>query len=162
MKSDRASSVVWLILGAGVIYLSCQLGLGTLTHPGPGFMAFLSGVILCSLSGLVFVKGGMPGETGAKRIGQLWVGMSASKAVLVLLALVLYGLTFTWAGFLFSTTALLLFLFRAIDPVRWWVAILGAILASLISFIIFDLWLKVQLPHRFLEMLLFKMKGILF
>ncbi len=160
IKSDQASSFVWLALGAGVVYLSYRLGLGTLTHPGPGFMCFWSGLILCALSVVVFLKGRLAAE--ANRIGQLWSGLKWSKAVLILLALVIYGLTFSRIGFLLSTTALLIFLFRAIDPVRWWAAILGAVLASLISFIVFNLWLQVQLPSSFLEMFLFKMKGILF
>ena len=92
MKADQASSIVWLTVGTGVIYLSYHLGLGTLTHPGPGFLAFWSGVLLCFLSGLVFIKGGMEGARGVRRIGQIWTGIKWSKAVLVLLALVLYGL----------------------------------------------------------------------
>ena len=36
-KADQFSSIFWLILGLAVVYGSNRLGLGTLTHPGPGF-----------------------------------------------------------------------------------------------------------------------------
>jgi len=55
---------------------------------------------------------------------------------------------------------LLLFLLRALEPGKWKTAIIGATLASFVSFIVFDLWLLVQLPHWFLENFLFQMKRL--
>jgi hypothetical protein len=78
------------------------------------------------------------------------------------MAVFLYALTFTYAGFLISTILLLLFLLRALEPGNWKKALIGAALASLASFIVFDLWLLVRLPHWFLENFLFQMKRLLF
>jgi putative tricarboxylic transport membrane protein len=163
MKPDKASSSVWLIFGIAVVYGSYKLGPGTLRHPGPGFLTFWSGIIFCFLSGLVFLRGRTASEEEeTKTVKQLWAGLNWSKAVVVALAIFLYALTFTYLGFLFSTTLLLIFLLRAIEPGRWRMAIIGSVLASLASFIVFDLWLLVQLPHSFLENFLFHLKRILF
>jgi putative tricarboxylic transport membrane protein len=161
MRPDQASSIVWLILGACVVYSAYRLGLGTLVRPGPGFLTFWASVLLCFLSILVFLQGRMKDARG-RRIGQLWEGVKWSNAILIFLTLLAYALVFTYVGFLISTSVLLFFLFRAIDPLKWRTAIWGAVLASLLSFIVFDLWLQVQLPHWFPEVFLFKMKRILF
>jgi len=163
MSSDRVSSLFWLIFGIPVVYLSYQLGLGELTRPGPGFLTFWCGLILCGLSILVFVRDRIAGrgET-TKGISHLWTTVKWSKALIIVLVLVAYALTFERVGFLLSTIVLLIVLFRAIDPMRWWTAIGVAVLASFVSFVVFDMGFQVQLPHAFPETLLFKMKKILF
>jgi len=120
-------------------------------------------VILCGLSVVVFVRGRITGVGGtAKGISQLWIGVKWSKALITVLVLVAYALTFGRVGFLASTVVLLIVLFRAIDPMRWWVAIVVGVLASLISFVVFDMGFQAQLPHAYPETLLFKLKKILF
>ncbi len=163
VKPDRASSLVWLIFGVAVVYGSFKLGPGTLRHPGPGFLTFWSGVIFCFLSVLVFFRAGIvSGKEGTKTVRQLWEGVDWSKAGVVALAILVYSLIFTYVGFLIGTMLLLIFLLRALEPGSWKMTIIGAALASFASFIVFDLWLLVQLPHWFLENFLFQAKKILF
>jgi putative tricarboxylic transport membrane protein len=141
-----------MAFGVMMIYSSYKLKLGSLAHPGSGFLPFVSGLILCILSIIVLLKGGVDDRGGkAKRIGQLWEGMSWSKTVIVTAALLLYALVFTHLGFLLSTILLLIFLLRAIEPVRWFAAIGGAIIAVFASFAVFGLWLQVQLPRGIFE-----------
>jgi len=71
------------------------------------------------------------------------------------LALLVYVLTFTYFGFLISTFMMLLFLFKAIEHQKWSVAVLEAILASIISFLVFGLWLDVQFPRGIIEEIFF-------
>ena len=85
-----------------------------------------------------------------KRAGMRWV-----KGIYVLLALLIYTFAFVHIGFVLSTILLLVFLFKAIEPERWTIAIGGAILASLVCFVVFSLWLDVQLPRGFIEKVLF-------
>lgn len=155
-KPDQVSSLFWSILGLGVVYLSYRLGLGELTHPGPGFLTFWSGVILCCLSAVVFFQGvrAQRGGTGVT-LPQRWAGMAWPKSVYVIIALLAYVLTFTYLGFLLSTIVLLIFLFKGIEPETWRRAFLSAGLSSFISYILFGIWLQVQLPRGLLEKLLF-------
>ena len=157
-KVDQASSLFWLAFAAAVAYGSYRLGLGTLTHPGPGFLTFWCGVILAGLAGLVFLKGKWNQQSGAGgSFGKLWAGLKWPKAIYVLLALVVYALTFVHLGFLLSTTALLIFLFKAIEPETWLRAVLSAVLASVICYLFFGIWLQVQLPRGLLEGLFFRL-----
>ena len=163
MRPDRLSSLFWLIFGIPVVYLSYKLGLGELTRPGPGFLTFWCGLILCGLSVLVFMRDRTAGrEETTKGIIHLWISVQWSKALITILALVAYALIFEHLGFLLSTIVLLIVLFRAIDPMKWWAAIVVAVLASFVGFVVFDMGFQVQLPHAFPETLLFKMKKILF
>jgi putative tricarboxylic transport membrane protein len=155
-RSDQFSSLFWFVLGLAVIFLSYRLGLGTLTSPGPGFLPFWCALILSSLSlGVFFHRLLIPSGGEPQKIRKLWGGVGWLRGVFVVAALLAYTLVFSSLGYLLSTLALLLFLFKAIEPQRWAVAVGGAVLASLISFVVFALWLDVQLPRGILERFLF-------
>lgn len=152
MKPDQVSSIFWMVFSVIIIYASYKLGLGSLAHPRPGLLPFLSGVVLFAVSIIVFLRGGIStSHEKAKGIRQLWEGMNWSKTIIVTIALVLYTLLFSHLGFLLSTILLLIFLLRAIEPVRWFVAIGGSMIVSFVSFAIFVLWLQVQLPKGIIE-----------
>jgi len=155
MKPDKVSSIFLMVFGMVMVYSSYKLKIGSLAHPGPGFLPFISGWILCCLSIVVFLKAGRRIDEKAKRLRELWVGMNWLNAAIVIVALLLYALIFTHVGFLLSTIALLTFLLRARERVRWFAAIGGALIASFASFAVFALWLKVQLPYGIIEKCLF-------
>ncbi len=155
-RADQFSSLFWFVLGFAVIFLSYRLGLGTLTSPGPGFLPFWCAFILSALSlGVFFHRLLIPSGGEPQKIRKLWAGVRWARGVFVVAALLVYTLVFSSWGYLMSTMALLLFLFKTIEPQRWAVAVGGAVLASLISFVVFALWLDVQLPRGILERLLF-------
>ena len=155
-KIDQISSLFWFLLGWVLIFLSYQLDLGTLTNPGPGFLPFWCGLFLCGLSLVVFLRGRVDRRRGeGKALRDLWAGMGWAKGVYVVFALLTYTFTFCHIGFVLSTTLLLIFLFKVIEPEKWWIAIGGAILTSLVCFVVFSLWLDVQLPRGFIERILF-------
>jgi len=155
-KADQFSSIFWLILGLAVVYGSNRLGLGTLTHPGPGFLSFWCGIFLAALSVPVFIKGAKMRRAGDEaKFEKQWSEVRWSKSVYVVLSTLAYALAFTYVGFLLGTTLLLIFLFKAIEPEKWTIAVGSAILASLISFLVFGLWLDVQLPRGLVERLVF-------
>ena len=155
-KPDQFSSLFWLVVGMAVTYGSYRLGLGTLTNPGPGFLSFWCALILSGLSCLVFLHRLFTRTQEETRgLRHLWPGIGWVKGIYVVAALLAYTLLFTTLGYLLSTIALLLFLFKAIEPQKWTVAVGGAILASLVSFVVFARWLDVQLPRGVLERFLF-------
>ena len=146
---DFFSSLFWLATGVGVCYGGYDLELGTLHDPGSGFVFFWVGAIMVGLSVFVFIRclrvGGEKEETKA-----LWTQVKWRKNVFVLAALFLYAYAFSPLGFILSTVLLLIFLFKAIEPQRWAVAILGAFLSTLASYAVFHVWLGTQLPRGFL------------
>ncbi len=151
MKSqDLFSSLFWMALGAGVCYGGYDLELGTLRDPGSGFLFFWLGIIVMGLSLIVFVQA--VGKSEAVGIGGLFAGVQWGKIVLVLIALSLYAYLFETLGFIPATILLLIFLFKAIEPQRWSIAVLGAVVSSLAAYVVFQVWLGSQLPKGLLDL----------
>ena len=150
MKSrDLISSLFWMAIGVGVCYGGYDVELGTLQDPGSGFIFFWVGTIMVGLSLFIFIRAMREkGKAGEMKI--LWSQVKWQKNIYVLAALFLYAYVFSYLGFILSTVLLLIFLFKAVEPQRWSMAILGAILSVLTSYAVFQLWLGAQLPKGFL------------
>jgi len=156
-STDDFSSAVWSVFGIVVILLSKKLGIGGVHSPGPGFITFWAGVILCGLAVFIFVTSRIGSrKSSSKYVIELWTGVAWTKAFLIVLSLVGYALTVNYFGYLICTIVLIVFLLKTIDPVKWIVAIGTGVTSSFVSFVVFDLWLKVQLPHGMLENFLAK------
>ncbi len=85
-----------------------------------------------------------------RSLGELWTGLNWKGTCYVVAALLIYAALLEKVGFLIWTTLLLIYLFRAIEPQKWKLAIGLAILASLLSYLVFDRLLEGQLPRGFL------------
>ncbi|MEW6185819.1 MAG: tripartite tricarboxylate transporter TctB family protein [Thermodesulfobacteriota bacterium] len=147
-NNDQRSSIFWFAVGLAIIFFSRKYGLGTLSVPGPGFLPFLAGVAITGLAILVFFQqyaGNVRGTFSA-----LWAKTHWPKVLMVMGALVLYTLLFRIFGFLLDTFLLIAFLLRVMEPTPWVKCLIGALLFSGASYLIFELWLKAQLPTGFL------------
>jgi putative tricarboxylic transport membrane protein len=147
---DLFSSLFWMVIGAGVSYGGYDLELGTLHDPGSGFIFFWVGLIMVGLSLSIFIRAlKEKGKAGEMRL--IWSEVQWKKIVSVLVALFLYGYIFQTLGFILSAALLLVFLFKAVEPQRWSVAILGAVVSSLVAYVVFQVWLGSQLPKGLLD-----------
>ena len=70
--------------------------------------------------------------------------------ILTSLALIAYALIMEKVGYLLATFVFILFLFKTVEPQKWIVSILGAIVTVLLSYIIFNVWLQCQFPEGFI------------
>ena len=143
--ADIASSLFWMAVGVGVSYAGYDLELGRLRDPGSGFLLFWVGVIMVGLSLSIFIRA-LRRETGAHAIKPFSLGVRWKKNIPVVVALFFYAALFTWLGFILSTVLLLIFLFKAVEPQRWSVAVIGAVLSALVTYTVFHLWLRSPLP----------------
>ncbi len=44
-NTDQSSSLFWLAVAIGIVFLSLKYGVGTFHEPGPGFITFFAGLI---------------------------------------------------------------------------------------------------------------------
>ena len=65
--------------------------------------------------------------------------------------MLVYALVLEPLGFLLATFGLLLFFFKALQRQRWLVAVGGAVATSLVSHLVFKVWLGVNLPGGLLK-----------
>ena len=69
-----------------------------------------------------------------------------AKIVATMAALFVYALVLEVVGFVAATFALLLFFFRALERQRWPLALAGSLVTALLTYLVFKVWLHVQLP----------------
>jgi putative tricarboxylic transport membrane protein len=151
MGRERWSSLVWLVFGILICLGSLRLSLGNFHNPGPGFLPFITGAILASLSFIIFLQAGRTGEAQATERPFLVDRQKAGKATLTLIALLAYAIGMDYLGFLVSTTIFLAFLLWVVEPQRWYIVIFGSVLATVASYTIFEILLKSPLPKGIFE-----------
>jgi putative tricarboxylic transport membrane protein len=141
------AAAFWLAAAVGITWAGADLGLGTLSDPGPGGMIFWVGVVMTSLSlaAMVAALRRAPAE-GRTRLVTLWQDTHWWLVPYVVALLALYAWLLTPLGFFATTVLLLLVLFVTIDRKSWIGPPLGAVLATAAAYIVFHRWLGTQLP----------------
>jgi putative tricarboxylic transport membrane protein len=147
-KLDFIGSGFWLLLGFLICEESWQINLGEFRNPGPGFLPFGAGLILGGLAFALLVKT-LRGKSGGDRA--FWAERRRwPKVSLTLTSIFVYGFLLEPVGFLLMTFLIMGFLFRVIEPQRWRTVIAGALFSAVGAYLIFEVWLKVELPKGFL------------
>ena len=142
-NSEVWGGLFWLAIGAYVAWAGHDQGLGRLSEPGPGFAVYWVGLLMCALSlGII----GHALISGGPTLASLWAGTRWRKVLVIVGLLLVYGAGFQALGFIACTLALLLVLMWFIDPVRWWVALIIAVVATIGVWAALTKWLKIQLP----------------
>jgi putative tricarboxylic transport membrane protein len=143
-SDDRISSLVWLAFGIFICAESLRLPLGSWRDPGAGFLPLGSGIFLILLSLVNFFRA----RQERSRPQVTWYSKKRrGSLIFILVGLLGYAFCLEILGFLVSTFLLLLLLFRYVEPQRWSVSIGASALAAIISYAIFEIWLKTQLPR---------------
>jgi putative tricarboxylic transport membrane protein len=147
-KHYRIGSIFWLAVGMYTAVSAYQLGFGSFRRPGHGFIFFLASLFLIILSAIdlggTFIR--KPKTEKGKKEEPLWLGVRWGKTLLVLIGIVVYIFIFNFLGFLVSTFLLMVFLFKAVEPTKWWIAMVNSLITILIAYVVFNLWLQVPFP----------------
>jgi len=144
-RREVGAAVVLLAFGLFALTQARGLRLGSLVSPGPGFFPLGLAAALSLVSvGLVVMAlrppaGVAPRSSAPDVAGRL-------KVIGTLAGLLVYALVLESLGFLLSTFALLLFFLMALQRQRWLVATGSALAASLVTHLVFKVWLGVNLP----------------
>ena len=151
MGRQEWTSLVWLGAAVYICIGSLSLSLGSFHNPGPGFFPFWAGAIMAISSGIVFFQSRR--NSSAKEVEKpMWPNRERFlKMLFAALALFVYAGCMEYLGFLISTSIFLVFLLRAIEPQRWSLVVFEALMASGIAYLIFEIWLKTQLPKGLLQ-----------
>ena len=153
-KSDRVSGSFWFLFCLFIIYESYRLGLGTMYQPGPGFLFFWTGIVVAIMALIVVLKSF--GARAAEEAAEAPTGKrTATKVILVLVALFLYAILMEWLGFFIVTFFLFVFLLGVIEKKKWWFAVLVSAAVTLFAYLVFETALQSQLPKGILGFLRF-------
>ena len=146
-KKFDLSVAVFLLLAVLICVESHKLGLGTLNAPESGFFPFLLGTALGLLSILWLVLYLAP--RGA--LDLIKVSISWKRAIPMLAGLLAYALLLELLGFLLATFLLIFLSVWIVESRPWWVAGSVGIGITAFTYVLFRLWLHVQLPAGWLD-----------
>jgi putative tricarboxylic transport membrane protein len=139
---DRGAAAVLLVFGLVAFEEATRLRFGSIARPGPGFVPLVLAAAFSLVCVALLVSGRRAPDAGAPDVARLgW-----PKIVATMAALFVYALVLEPVGFVVATFLLLLFFFRALERQRWLAALAGALLTALVTYLVFKVWLNVQLP----------------
>ena len=145
-RYDLISSLIFVACGAAIAAGSLRINVGTFRDPGPGLFPLITGILMCVIAGGVFAISWLRSGSAAREPPgadkRLWHNKSGATVVIMLL----YAIAFEWVGFVTDTFLILLVLFKAIAGMSLRASLGGAILTTAIAYLVFKLWLNVQLP----------------
>jgi hypothetical protein len=143
-KRERIPLFVWLLLSLFVCIESWRLGLGSFSLPGPGFLTFgVSLFILLSVFILFFKE---RGKKIVKGVAPLFRGKKVRNILYGFGVLFAYPLLLNKLGFFLCTLFFVGFCLKMIEPRKWGVVLGISIGAAFISYLLFIVWLGIQLP----------------
>ena len=139
---DRAAAAVLLVFGLIALEEARKLRFGSIARPGPGFfpvvLAAAFSLVCLVLLVIAWREREAHAPTGA-RLG--W-----RKIVATISALFVYAFVLERVGFVAATFVLLLFFFKALERQRWTTALAGSLVTAFVTYLVFKVWLNVQLP----------------
>src|SRR3954452_5010394 len=147
-NSELWGGLVGLALGIFVIRSGIKLKLGSINDPGSGYVLFYTGILMCLFS-LTIVFASL--TEGGPSFGARWQGARWTRPVVVIACLIAFSLALEPLGFLLAAIPLMLLLLRAVDPVRWRLAIPIALLTPLGAWWVLKHVLAIQLPSGIFE-----------
>lgn len=147
-RHDMMSSFIIFCFGLLVVLYSPHFNLGSLSRPGSGFMPFLSGIIICAFSTITFLQAFFHKPYEVEKI---WAKVKFQNIISVILILIVYILLLKLLGFIICSFFLILITMRYSGSQTWTKSVLVAGLSSILFYLLFDTWLKGQLPKGILE-----------
>lgn len=138
------AAAVLTAFGIAAIVAARPLPFGGITRPGAGFFPLCLAVGLTVVSAAILVRSLRSPDAEARAAGPSRRGLARAGATFA--ALFVYAWALTALGFGVATFLFLAFLFRAIEPQRWAVALGGAGATVMASHLLFRVWLGVRLP----------------
>lgn len=142
---DQTSSLFWLLVSILVFAESLRIGIGTVQNPGMGFMTFGASAILGVLSLVLFFQSSSRKEDVQHT--PLFAGTSWPRILFVLLALTVYARVMPALGYLISTFLLMSLLFWVLERKRIRFVLFYALVATLLTHLVFSKWLNCQFPQ---------------
>ena len=150
MKRDGTKEgMIWIVIGGAICFLSGRIGLGSFHEPGPGFVAFASGLSLVVI-GLIMTlskKFSKPASESDPSADRTFLRLPKFSLLYTVLVLVGYGLVLDRLGYLITTFLVMFALFYDRAANRFFPSVLASLLTVVSTYLIFETWLRVQLPR---------------
>ncbi len=139
----------WVGIGAGICFLAWRVHLGTFREPGPGFVAFVSGLSI-SVVGLIMVLSQiLPRIYSNDRfdLGLTFQNISWLRLGYTMALLFGYGVFLNSLGYTITTLLVMCGLLYDRRRNNWASSLLNSAVVAVGSYLLFEVWLRSQLPR---------------
>ncbi|MBA2528886.1 MAG: tripartite tricarboxylate transporter TctB family protein [Euzebyales bacterium] len=146
LRARAVFDTVFILVGAGYLLSTLDLGVGTITQPGSGAFPVFAGALLVLMLAADLVRLLV---TGAFRVGSK--GRVPLRAVVVLGSIVLYLLTIEILGHAITATIVFALLLSVLGTRKWWMIAIIALVAGFGTDFLFTALLGLDLPTGVIE-----------
>ena len=142
--SELIFNVMLMILGGIVIGMSLKLGFGTLKKPGTGLVPLSAGVIIFISAFVLLIF------TGRKEGGSFFSGHEIKIYALMTLVFMGWVVTMPFLGYLVGTFLSTYSFSKIMKLPGWGKPFLLSLGTTLFCYLLFDVWLYIDLPRGIL------------
>jgi putative tricarboxylic transport membrane protein len=144
-KADQITAIVMLLFSAYVVLASSRMSLYTEFAPDYGFFPFWLGILMGTLSVLLFVNGSTRPAVKTDNVVLPERGIMIN-VVLILAGLGLYAFLMEQIGYILDTLLLVILLVGVVEREKWYKALIITVLMTALLYVIFQIILGVSLP----------------
>lgn len=121
--------------------------MGTLRHPGPGFLPFGLALVLACLALSLILSSRSPGRSSLP----FWAERTWVRPLLGVIIFLLYAFFLGYLGFIATTLLFLISWMWVIERIRWATILSISVGVTGVLYLIFEFFLEVPLPASFLN-----------
>jgi len=156
-RYDAISGAVILLISIAIAAFSLTYPLGRLSQPGPGFLPFWCGIIMAGLSAVLIAQALLEKRKREhEEEKKAFFTKRWTKVVLAVAAIFAYTSLLELAGFFAANFIVILSLMKVIESEKWGIAVLEATIGAAGMYLLFDVWLKLNVPKGAWVEFLFK------
>ena len=145
-KYDFYSGLFFTVLSFATCILAYRFGLGEIHNPGPGLLPFAIASLLVFMSiGLLLRT--LLGNISERQEKEVLQRIRRGRVILVLCALLGYGIAFNFLGFHLCTFLLMILLLSVVGGRKWWLTITISLIITFCTYLIFEAWLGCAFPR---------------
>ncbi|MBI5967795.1 MAG: tripartite tricarboxylate transporter TctB family protein [Deltaproteobacteria bacterium] len=149
---DRISGIILFLLGLGIFLKSLTYPIGSFRSPGGGLFPLLASIILMGLSGAMTIQAFWKKNTEESSKASFFSTKDAPKRILFgFMALLGFRYLLPVIGFGPSTFLFILLLAKSLGHYSWKMSIFFSVLAALVAYYLFQVWLKIPMPQGMLR-----------
>ncbi len=142
LRKNQISSIFLLLVAGIILTSSIEASVGSFREPGSGFVPFLAGSVLAIFSLLNLVLSSLKKTKDKEKPLFPSHAMNWRNLIMTLGALFAFPFLLKFLGFNLTVFGVMLFLAKAIEPRRWWIAVLFASSTTIACYLLFIYWLK--------------------
>ncbi len=145
--SRKYEGALWTILGLFMCFLAWRTHFGSFREPGPGFVAFFSGLLIGGI-GLVMILSRARAKPSKVETSEVPSFPRNWRHLFFTVGLLFgYALLLDTIGYIITTLFMMWAFFYAFAGRRWLSSLLISSFIVASTYIIFDVWLLCQFPR---------------